>query len=94
MVIPDLLEVPAASDGLGQLDPLPLKHIHLEVAVNVVNQEAHMLSELHRLLEDWLVVKVLHRTHFRAPYMLQLTLNPLDWEQKPEENIVFFNDVC
>ena len=43
---PDLFEISGCFNLSLELDPLTLKDIHLEIGVDVVYQEAHVLAQL------------------------------------------------
>ena len=51
-----LFEISRCFDTVIQLYPLAFEDIYLEVMVDVVNQEAHMLSQLKRQSENRLLV--------------------------------------
>jgi hypothetical protein len=56
----DFFEISGCLDLSLKLDPLALEHVHLEIGVDVVNQEAHVLSQLQEEAEGGFLVKVLH----------------------------------
>ena len=59
----NLFEIPACFDPGVEFAPLALQHIYLQVAVQVVNQEAHVHAQLHSLPEDWLLHQMLHASY-------------------------------
>jgi hypothetical protein len=60
---------------------LAFKDVHLQVAVDVVNQEGHVLAKHQGPLVDSIIALLLA---LLAPYVLQLNLHALDWEQEPK----------
>ena len=93
MKYPDLFEVPRCLNTLRELLPKALKHIDLQILVQVVYQEAHVLPQLHGQPENGHLIKMLHLANLLRPYVLQLQLDPLYRQQETEESVVLFMDV-
>ena len=53
---PDFFKIPRGLDTYIELNPLTLKDVNLQVLVDVVDQEAHMLSQLQSQSEYRLLV--------------------------------------
>lgn len=52
-----------------------------------------MLPQLQREPEDWLFVQVFQAADLVSPHVLQLQLDPLDWEEESEQSVVLLVDV-
>ena len=72
---------------------MTLQDIDLQVVVNVVNQEAHVLPQLQSQPEYGLLIQMLHAAYFRCPDVLQFELDTLDRKQEAEEGVVLLGDV-
>ena len=89
----DFFEISRGLDTFIKLNPLTLKDINLQVLVDVVDQEAHMLPQLQSQSEYWLLIKMLHATDFGCPDILQFKLDTLDGKKESEEGVVLLSHV-
>lgn len=62
-----LFEVPRFLDAQHEFIPLALEDIHLKVSEDVINEEAHMLSQEHCLSETWIIREPLHTSDLACP---------------------------
>lgn len=86
-----LLKVRGALQALEELVVQRFQHVDLQIGVNVVHQEAHVLPQLHSLSEKLIVRHVFHRLNLELPSILQLDLDTFDWQQEPEQSIILLN---
>ena len=89
----NFLEVFTLVDSVLELGELSLNHIYLQVLVDVVDEEAHVLAELHDLSKDLPSVKVFHTPDSESPHVLQFKLSAFDGHQGSEKGVVFLNYV-
>lgn len=66
----DFLEIFALVYSIHEFCELRLDDVNLKVLINIVNQEAHMLTQLHDLTEHLPSVEVLHAPDSLSPYIL------------------------
>lgn len=93
MQYPDLFEVSGGLHALMEFAPLTLEDINLQVVIEVVNQKAHVHTQLHSLPKHRFHHQMLHAPHFLRPHVLELDLNPFHRQQKPVDGVVFLKHV-
>ena len=86
-----LLKVGGALQALDELVVQRLQYVDLEIGINVIHQEAHVLPQLHCLSKELIVRHVFHCLDLELPSILQLDLDTLDRQQEPEQSIVLLN---
>lgn len=76
-----------------KVTPLALQDIYLQIGKEVVDEEAHVLSQKHRLPKVWITRVMLRASNLASPDVLKVELNSLNGEQKSEESIVLFYNI-
>ena len=66
----NFLEISRSLYSIDQLLPLALEHIDLQVLVQIVDKETHVLSQLQSQSEHWFLPKMLHTADFLRPDIL------------------------
>ena len=87
------LKISRGLNPITKLLPLALENVNLQVLIQIVDQETHVLSELESNSEHRLLTEMFHAADFLRPNVLQLKLYTLDWKQESVERIVFLMDV-
>jgi hypothetical protein len=67
---------------------LALQDIQLQIGVDVIHQETHVLPQKHGLTEAGVRRVLLHASHFRGPNLLELKLDSFYWEQEPKKGVI------
>ena len=88
-----LFEISRCLYAIIEFNPLTLKDINLEIVINVVDEEAHMLSQLQSQSEHRFLVQMLHTSDFACPDVLQFKLDSFNWKQKSEQSVIFLCDI-
>ena len=88
-----LFEISRCLYAIIEFNPLTLKDIDLEIVINVVDEEAHMLSQLQSQSEHRFLVQMLHTSDFACPDVLQFKLDSFNWKQKSEQSVIFLCDI-
>ena len=89
----DLFKVGTVFESRLKLLPQCLQHINLQVRVDVVDQELHVLSQLHSFSEKLVIRHVLHGLNLLLPSVVQLELDPLDRQQESEQLVISLDRV-
>ena len=88
-----LFEISRRLDAIAEFLPLGLEYVNLQVLIEVVDQEAHVLSQLQSHSEHRLLTEVFHTADLLGPDVLQLKLYALDRQEEAVQGVVFLMDI-
>ncbi len=93
MQVANHIEVQAVLDSVSEAGVLGLKHILLQVRIDVVDQEGHVLSHLDDLSEERVAGDLFLVADAVGPDELQVELDAFDRQQEAEQRVVLLDHI-